>query len=93
MFKLYMLQSFLLTSLPDFAEAKNYGQEQAEALLVLAMIGFAIYLAFKREWGAMIGMIFVIAFMIVVIKKPDETVVEWVQAIVDKIMGKGGGTS
>ena len=90
MFKLYALQSFLLTSLPDFVNVKTWGQEQGEALLILALIGFVIFLAFKREWGGMIGMVFVIAFMINIIKKPDETIIQWVQAIIDKLMGTGG---
>lgn len=92
MFKLYMLQSFLLTSLPDFVNVKDWGQEQGQALLILALIGFAIFLAFKREWGSMIGMIFIIAFMITVIKDPEETIVQWVQGIIDKLMGTGGKT-
>ncbi|MEI5995631.1 hypothetical protein [Candidatus Enterococcus mansonii] len=91
MFKLYVMESFVLANLPDFVNVKNWGQEQGEALLILAMIGFAIYLAFKREWGAMIGMVFLVALMINIIKKPDETIIQWVQGIIDKLMGTGAG--
>lgn len=92
MIKLLALESFVLTSLPDFVNLKDWGQEQGQAILILALIGFAIYLAIKREWGAMIGMVFLIAFMINVIKKPDETIVQWVQGIIDKLMGTGGSS-
>ena len=92
MIKLLALESFVLTSLPDFVNLKDWGQEQGQAILILALIGFAIYLAIKREWGAMIGMVFLIAFMINVIKKPDETIVQRVQGIIDKLMGTGGSS-
>lgn len=92
MIKLLALESFVLTSLPDFVNLKDWGQEQGQAILILALIGFAIFLAIKREWGAMIGMVFLIAFMINVIKKPDETIVQWVQGIIDKLMGTGGSS-
>ncbi|KAJ65538.1 TcpD family membrane protein [Enterococcus faecalis] len=80
-------------ALPDFANLQTWAQDQGQAILIIAMIGLAVYFAFKREWGSLIGMILVIGLLIAVLKKPDETVIEWVQGLIDKLMNSGGSAS
>lgn len=77
--------------LPDFTFLKDWGQEQGQAILIIALIGCAIYFAVKREWGMVFGSIIVIAIVYLIVKNPEETIMEWIQGLIDKLMGKGGG--
>lgn len=81
----------LAAGLPDFNLVKDWGQDQGQAILILALIGCAIYFAYKREWGMVFGSIIVIGIVYLIVKNPEETIMEWIQALIDKLMGKGGG--
>ncbi|EEN70404.1 hypothetical protein HMPREF0345_2676 [Enterococcus faecalis ATCC 29200] len=72
--------------LPDFGGILDYMKEAGQAILTIVMIGGMIYFGAKREIGRLIGTIVVLAIFILIVKNPDETILQFAEGLIKKLL-------
>lgn len=77
--------------MPDFGELLNYIKEAGQAILTIVLIGWVIFHGAKREVGKAIGGVVILAVFIIIIKNPDQTIIQFAQALMNKLIPNAGG--
>lgn len=72
--------------LPDFGGILDYMKEAGQSILTIVMIGGMIYFGAKREIGRLIGTIVVLAIFILIVKNPDETILQFAEGLIKKLL-------
>lgn len=77
--------------MPDFGELLNYVKEAGQAILTIVLVGWVIYHGAKREVGKAIGGVVILAIFIIIIKNPDQTIIQFAQELIKKLIPGYGG--
>lgn len=77
--------------MPDFGELLNYIKEAGQAVLTIVLICWVIFHGAKREVGRAIGGVIILAFFIIIIKNPDQTIIQFAQELMNKLIPSAGG--
>lgn len=77
--------------MPDFGELLNYIKEAGQAILTIVLICWVIFHGAKREVGKAIGGVVILAVFIIIIKNPDQTIIQFAQELMNKLIPNAGG--
>lgn len=77
--------------MPDFGELLNYVKEAGQAILTIVLVCWVIYHGAKREVGKAIGGVVILAIFIIIIKNPDQTIIQFAQELIKKLIPGYGG--
>lgn len=72
--------------MPEFGSLVTYMQEAGVAILTIILIGWVIVYGVKREIGKAIGGVVVLAIFVIVVKNPDQTIIQFAQELVNRLL-------
>lgn len=70
----------------DLSGIQAWAQEAGVSILILIIIGAIIFFGFKRQIGQLIGTLIILAIAVVIIKNPEETIIQFAQNIVNNLI-------
>lgn len=70
----------------DFSGILEWAKEAGISVLIIIMIGAIIFFGFKRQIGQLIGTLIILAIAVVIIKNPEDTLIQFAQNIVTNLL-------
>lgn len=72
--------------MPEFGNLLTYMQDAGASILIIILIGWVIVYGVKREIGKAVGGIVLLAIFVVIVKNPDQTIIQFAQELVNRLL-------